>query len=370
MSARFAFPVLAAAGLLSTTALADVKVVASIKPVHSLVASIMEGAGTPEILVDGAASPHTYSLKPSQARSLADADVVFWVGPSLEPSLEKPLETIAEGSTSVALDDAPGLTLLEVREGGTFEEHDHEGHDDHADHDHDDHDHEAHDGHDDHDDHAHEDHDDHDHEKHEEAGHEEEGHDHDDHDHEKHAHEDHDDHDGHHDHGFDAHIWLDPVNAAAMADAIAASLQKADPDNAVLYAQNLANLKTRLAALTEGVAPIVEPIKEKPFVVFHDAYHYFENRFGLSAAGSITISPEVSPGAARISEIHEKVADLKAVCVFSEPQFESSIVSTIIEGTNAKTAVLDPLGAELANGPDLYFALIGNLADSMADCLG
>ncbi|MEO4040791.1 zinc ABC transporter substrate-binding protein ZnuA [Hoeflea sp. CAU 1731] len=324
MSARFAFPVLAAAGLLSTTALADVKVVASIKPVHSLVASIMEGARTPEILVDGAASPHTYSLKPSQARSLADAEIVFWVGPSLEPFLEKPLETIAGGSTSVALDDAPGLTLLDIREGGTFEEHDHEGHDDHADHD--DHDHEAHDGH--------------------------------------------DDHDGDHDHGFNPHIWLDPANAAAMADAIAATLQKADPDNAVLYAENLANVKTRLTALTEGVAPVVEPVKDKPFIVFHDAYHYFENRFGLAAAGSITISPEVSPGAARISEIREKVEDLKAVCVFSEPQFESSIVSTIIEGTDAKTAVLDPLGAELANGPDLYFSLIGNLADSMADCLG
>lgn len=155
-----------------------------------------------------------------------------------------------------------------------------------------------------------------------------------------------------------------------MADAIAATLQKADPDNAVLYAENLANLKTRLAALTEGVAPIVEPVKVKPFIVFHDAYQYFENRFGLSAAGSITISPEVSPGAARISEIREKVEDLKAVCVFSEPQFESSLVSTIIEGTDARTAVLDPLGAELANGPDLYFSLIGNMADSMADCLG
>lgn len=344
MSIRLALPVLAAAGFLSTTALADVKVVASIKPVHSLVASIMEGAGSPEILVDGAASPHTYSLKPSQARSLADADVVFWVGPSLEPFLEKPLETIAEGSTSVALDDAPGLTLLEVREGGTFEaqDHDHEGHDDHAEHDHDDHDHE----------------------KHEEAGHEGEGHDHDDHDNEKHAHEDHDGH-----HGFDPHIWLDPVNASAMADAIAASLQKADPENAALYAENLATLKTRLNALIEGVAPVVEPVKQKPFIVFHDAYHYFENRFGLSAAGSITISPEVSPGAARIAEIREKVADLKAVCVFSEPQFESSLVSTIIEGTDAKTAVLDPLGAELAAGPDLYFALIGNLADSVADCL-
>ena len=345
MSIRLALPVLAAAGFLSTTALADVKVVASIKPVHSLVASIMEGAGSPEILVDGAASPHTYSLKPSQARSLADADVVFWVGPSLEPFLEKPLETIAEGSTSVALDDAPGLTLLEVREGGTFEaqDHDHEGHDDHAEHDHDDHDHE----------------------KHEEAGHEGEGHDHYDHDNEKHAHEDHDGH-----HGFDPHIWLDPVNASAMADAIAASLQKADPENAALYAENLATLKTRLNALIEGVAPVVEPVKQKPFIVFHDAYHYFENRFGLSAAGSITISPEVSPGAARIAEIHEKVADLNAVCVFSEPQFVSSLVRTIIEGTDSRTAVLDPLGAELANGPDLYFALIGNLADSMADCLG
>ena len=368
----------------SATSYAAPAVVTSIKPVHSLVAGVMEGVGTPEIIVDGAASPHTYSLRPSQAQSLEKADLVFWIGPRIETFLTNPLETIGQNATVVALGDAHGLTRLPLREGGAFEGHDHDhgdhdehaGHDDHDKHaDHDDHDHEKHADHDDHDDHDHEkhaDHDDHDHEKH--ASHD----DHDDHDHEKHAdHDDHDDHDhekhaGHDDHAhgeFDMHVWLDPQNAKALVHEIEEALAKADPENAEKYEANAARLEARLDELTTEVSAVLEPVKDRSFIVFHDAYPYFENRFGVSAAGSVTVSPEVAPGAARVSEIREKVQSLEVTCVFSEPQFEPKIVQVITENTNANSGVLDPLGATLENGGELYFKLIRTLADDMRACL-
>jgi len=383
-----------AAGL-SGAALAEPAVVASIKPVHSLAAAIMQGVGTPTLILEGAGSPHTYSLKPSQARRLQEADLVFWIGRDLEAFLEKPVETLAKNARTVTLLETPGLNLLNFREGGPFDAHDHEGHGDHDDHDHDEHadhkdhghDDHAHDEHDhdkhadhkdhdhdehDHDEHAHDDHKDHDHDDH---AHDE--HDHDEHDHEKHAdHKDHD-HDDHahhghegHDHGeFDAHVWLDPANAKILARAMAEALSVKDPGNATAYAANLQALEADLDGLLAEVAADLKPVQGRPFVVFHDAYQYFERRFGLTAAGSITVSPETAPGAERVGEIKDKIQDLRAACVFSEPQFEPKLVSVVTEGTDAKTGVLDPLGSELKDGPGLYPALIRGMAASFRNCL-
>lgn len=347
--------------LLSATILASAtvaaqaapKVVASVKPVHSLVAAVMDGIGEPGLIVDGAGSPHTYALKPSQAAELESADIVFWVGHELEAFLEKPIETIAAKATSVELIDAHDLTRLPFREGGAFEKHGHGDEGEHGDHaredDHDDHDHAEEAGHDGHD--------------HEESA---EAHDH---DHEETAEAGHDHHD--HEHGaFDSHVWLDPLNAKAMVHEIEEALVKADPDNAARYEANAEATMARLDALTTEITAKLEPVKDKGFIVFHDAYQYFENRFGVTAAGSITVSPEVMPGAERVSEIQAKVKELGAACVFSEPQFEPKLVATVTEGTDARTAVLDPLGASLENGPNLYFDLIGNMAASMGDCLG
>ncbi|MEP4803593.1 MAG: zinc ABC transporter substrate-binding protein, partial [Hyphomicrobiales bacterium] len=244
-------------------------------------------------------------------------------------------------------------------------------------HDHDDHGHEksaAHEGEHDHDkDHDHEkkhDHDDHGHEK--SAAHEGE-HDHDkDHDHEKeHGHDDHDEHGhGHGDHGeTDPHVWLDPQNAKVMVEEIKRALSEVDPANAALYASNAEALAARLDDLSGTLATELGQVKDKPFVVFHDAYHYFEDRFGLEAAGSITVNPEVAPGAARIAELRDKLNDLGATCVFSEPQFSASIVEVLTEETKAATAVLDPLGAKIEKGPDLYFELVTNMARSFKECL-
>lgn len=352
---RLAKSILLATTLLASatfSARAEVKVVASIKPVHSLVAAVMEGVGTPGLIIEGAGSPHTYSLKPSQAQMLESADVVFWVGHELEAFLEKPLETISANAKSVELIDAHGLRKLGFREGGAFEAHEHEGHDEHG-----------------HDDHAHDehDHDEHDHEKH---AHDE--HDHDEHDHEKHAHDEHDKDDhGHGDHHgeFDPHIWLDPVNAKALVHEIEEALVALDPANASRYEANAHELTHRLESLVTEVEGEVAPVRGKAFIVFHDAYHYFEHRFDMEAAGSITVSPEVMPGAERIGEIKEKILSTDAVCVFAEPQFEPKLVATVSEGTKAKAGILDPLGAELKDGPELYFDLIRGMAASFKNCL-
>ena len=389
---QFIRPVLLATTILTagmTTALADVKVVASIKPVHSLVAAVMQGVGTPDLIVEGAGSPHTYALKPSQAKQLQQADLVFWMSHDLEAFLEKSIDGIATKAVSIPLMESHGLATLNFREGGAFDDHAHDDHDDHDDEKHDDHDHEKHDDHEDekHDDHDHEKHDDHDHEKHDDHDHEkhddhdDEKHDdhddekHDDHDHKKHddhEHEKHDDHDGHDDHGHegvDPHVWLDPENAKAMVHEIEEALAKADPANAATYESNAEAVMAQLDSLVAEIDGELAPVKGRGYIVFHDAYQYFENRFGVSAIGSITVSPEVLPGAERVSDLQEKVRSLDATCVFSEPQFEPRLVATITENTNAGTGVLDPLGASIDNGPNLYFTLIRNMARSLKDCL-
>ena len=346
----------------AVSAIADVNVVASIKPVHSLVAAVMQGVGEPGLIVEGAGSPHNYALKPSQAQMLESAKVVFWVGHQMETFLEKPLETVGAKARAVALIDAHDLIKLEFREGGAFDDHDHEeeaGHDDHdhgkkaeADHDDHDHDHEkkAEAGHDDHD---------HDHDKKAKAGH-------DDHDHEKKAEAG---HEGHAHGEFDGHVWLDPVNAKAMVHEIEEALVEADPDNAAKYKANAGKVMARLDALISEVSADLKPVHDKPFIVFHDAYQYFEKRFDVTAAGSITVSPEVMPGAERITEIRAKVKELGAACVFAEPQFEPKLVSTVTEGTQAKSGIIDPLGSALDTGPELYFQLIRNMATSIKACL-
>lgn len=318
-----------------STAHAEVRVVASIKPIHSLVSGVMAGVGTPDLIVEGAGSPHTYSLKPSQAAQMESADVIFWVGHNMEAFLEKPLESLGAKARVVELMETDGLTQLAIREGGAFEGHDH-GDDDHG--------------------HAKNDHDDHGHgkTKHDNHGHEEAKR---------------DDHGRHGDGEVDAHIWLDPMNAKVLIGQIVRSLSEADPANAAAYRANADVLAARIDKMSAEVAAKLAPVRKRPFIVFHDAYQHFESRYGLQAAGSITVSPEVVPGAARVQEIRGRIRDLGAVCVFSEPQFTPQLVSVVTEGSNANEGVLDPLGAALTPGPDLYVSLIENMADNMAACL-
>jgi len=334
-------------------------VVVSIKPIHALVAGVMDGIGEPHLLVDQASSPHTYSLRPSDARALQDADIVFWVSPALETFLDRPLDNLSGQANVVTLMETEGLNRFAYREGGQWAEHDH------GDHGH------AGDGHD-HDKHGHDDH---------EHGHDEHGHDDHEHGHDKHGRDEHEhsgkDHDGdhghahdaHHDDPMDAHIWLDTNNARRLTAAIAQVLAAADPDHADRYAKNAAALTDRLAELDKELGSRLERLHDRPYIVFHDAYQYFERQYGLKPAGSITVSPDRAPGARHLSEIQDRIAQTGAACLFAEPQFEPRIVTAIAEATGIRTGTLDPLGATEQPGVDAYFGMMRGLADNLVECL-
>ena len=273
------------------SAFAGPKVLASIKPVHSLVAAVMHGVGEPDILVDGTASAHDYSLKPSDAGKLQNADLVFWIGLSLETFLEKSLGNLSQNAVRVELLGSHGLHQIKLDMG-----------------------------------------------EHESSG-------------------------------FDPHIWLNPQNAEIMLAEIERQLSALDPENSGRYRQNMANALTELDALGVEIEEMLKPVMGKPFIVFHDAYRHFEQRFGLISAGSITPSPEIMPGAERIFSLRKKVLDLDIRCVFTEVQSGSKLASIIVEGSNARIASLDPAGVSLENGPGLYFALIRDMAHTFQKCL-
>ncbi|EBA07962.1 zinc ABC transporter substrate-binding protein [Sagittula stellata] len=352
MSRTLLFGTVSAIGI-ATSAAADVpKVATDIAPVHSLVAMVMGDLGSPDLLVQPGASPHGYSMRPSEAQALEAANLVFWIGEGLEPWLEGPLEALASDAQVVELIGVEGVTELEVREGATFEKHSHDD-DEH----HDDEDHAEEHGHDDHDDRR-------------EETHAEAHEDHDDHDHDDHAHEEAHEEDHHHNGGHDPHAWLDPENARVWLGVIAAELSELDPENAETYSANAAAGQQLIDASINDVMASLQPVRGKAFVVFHDAYQYFENRFDFPAAGSIRVGDSSDPSPARIQEIHDKVQELGITCAFSEPQFNASMIDTVFRGSEATVGVLDPLGADLEPGADLYPQLIRNLGSNLAECLG
>ena len=306
---------------------AETKVVASIKPIHSLISYVMDGVGTPGLLVDGSSSPHTFQLKPSHATMLQEADIVFWIGEDLESFLETPLESIAKEAKQVTLMESEDIVMLKFREKNVFDDHD--DHDDHGD--------------------EHDDHDEHD--EHEEHGDE----------HDEHAH-----HDGHNHGEFDIHFWLDPEIAKTIVQIAAKEISEIDPANASKYEANAAKALNKLDQLINDTRGKIN--KDATYVVFHDAFQYFEQRFGIEVIGALTVNPEILPGAKQLAEIREVIEHEAVNCLFSEPQFNPTIAETIASDTGVKAAVLDPLGAELEPGKDLYFDLISDMASSFESC--
>ncbi len=287
------------------------KVVVTIKPVHSLVMQVMGETGVPGLIVNGAASPHSYSLKPSDAKLIADADVIIRVSEALEPFTAKSLKNVKKSTAVVSLIDAPGVALLKKRDDPNFEKHSHAKADRH--------------------------------------GH---GHDH-----------------GKAESDIDGHIWLDPANAIAIVDHVAERLGAKDPSRAAIYKANAAKAKEQLAALSRELEASLKPVAGQPYVVFHDAYQYLESRYGLTPVGAVTVNPEVPPSGKRLASLREKIQKLGASCIFSEPNFEAKVVKVLSEGTQTKTSQLDPEAAMLAPGMDLYPALMRSMAQSMRSCL-
>jgi zinc transport system substrate-binding protein len=291
------------------------RVVVSIKPVHSLIAGVMQGLGEPVLLVEGAASPHSYQLRPSQARALAAADLVIWMGARLESFLVKPLEVLVRHGRVVTLYEDASLHFLPARAGGTW--HHSEGQSGHGRGDGGEHEHQGALG----------------------------------------------------DGGYELHVWLDPENAKRIVEVAVTALAEADPANAPRYAENGRRVIQRLETLDATLAARLAPVRRFPYVVFHDAYHHLEHRYALNAVGSISISPDRTPGARRLFEIRASIAAFDVHCVFSEPQFPPALAETVVAGTSAHLAELDPLGAAIPAGPDAYFHLMRSLADALTGCL-
>ncbi len=323
---------------------ADIKVVASIKPIHSLASYLMDGVGKPDLIVDGYASPHGFAMKPSHAKMLQNADLIFWVGEDLENFLEKPLKSIAKKAEKIELMEIKGLNKLKFRERNIFDGHDDHGHNEHKEDEHKEHGHKE----DKHDDHGH---DEHKKDEHKEHGHKEDKHD----DHHEHAHGEH-----------DPHIWLDPMNAKVILSEMAEHLIENDQENASKYKANLKKAHKDLDKLIKKVKS--ELNKDFKSIVFHDAYQYFEKRFGVNILGAFTVNTDVLPGAEQLSEIREVIEHEKVSCVFSEPQFNPDIIKAVAKDTNIKTGVIDPLGATLNPGKTLYFDLIKNMSSSFKGC--
>ena len=316
-----------------SSANADVKVVTSIKPIHSLASYVMDGVGKPDVIVDGYNSPHGFSLKPSHAKMLENADLVIWVGEDLEAFLEKPLNTIAKKAKNIEVMDLKGIKKLEFREKNIFEGHDDHGHDEHKD------EHKEH-GHDEHKD------------EHKEHGHDE--------------HKEKDAHEGHHHGEHDPHVWLDPMNAKVIIKEITKQLVQLDSKNSAAYKANSKKALADIDKLTKAIKKDLN--KDLRFVVFHDAYQYFEKRFNIQVLGALTVNTDVMPGAEQLSEIREVIEHEKVNCIFSEPQFNPSIIKSIAKDTKVKTGILDPLGAKLDKGKNLYFDLLNDMASSFKGC--
>jgi zinc transport system substrate-binding protein len=285
-----------------STSVFSSEIVASVKPLHSLVSAVTQGAHSVSLLIEGSMSPHNFALKPSHAKLLNNAKIVFYIDNQLESALKKTVIGLPTSIRVVTVSKTKQLNLLPARSGGNWEE---DGHDHH-----------------------------------------------------------------HHDHGSnDVHFWLDPNNAIQIVKGIVRELSIVYPKNINLYKKNAKNIIKQIKSTDLSIKSMLVPIKDKPYIVFHDAYQYFEKAYGLNAVGSIMLDPELPPSAKRIIQIRSKIKSTNASCVFKEPQFRAKIVNTVIEDTNAQVGTLDPLGADLTSGPNMYLELLKSIASNLKTCL-
>ena len=319
-------------------------VITTIQPINSLVSAVIGNTGKTISLIPAEISPHEFKLKPSDAKKMQEGNIIFYISKHLESDVVKVFDNLPKNIKIVDLLEETGIEHLSIRDNEAWERHDHHGHDDH----------------DDHDKHGkkHDDHDDHD--KH--------GKKHDDHDHDKHAkkHDDHDDHQT----KDDVHIWLSPDNAIKIINKANKVLSLYYPQNAKIYDENTKIMIDKINKLKAELTKDLTPIKDKPYVVFHDAYQYFEKAFGLNAVGSVALEGDIASSPKQVSYIKEKIVKLKASCVFQEPQFDSKLVKIVVEGTNAQIGTLDPLGVGIKDEKDFYLQLLRNMAKSLKECLG
>ncbi|MCF5872044.1 zinc ABC transporter substrate-binding protein ZnuA [Aeromonas veronii] len=290
-----------------------IEVLTTIKPLGFIAAAITDGVSEPKVLLPTGASPHDFSLRPSDIRNINSAGLVVWVGPELEGFMAKPL---ANHPHALTLTQVEGMPLFNY---ATQDSHD--------------------------------------------------SHNHDDHDHAAHEHGDHDEgHEGHHHEGVDPHIWLGPTQAKVIAKAIASELGKLDPANQARYDANLAAFDTKVDAKDKVIAGQMKAVNEKGYFVFHEAYGYWERHYGMSSKGHFTVSPERRPGAKTLVDIRKALEEKQASCIYAEPQFSPAVIESVARNTGAKVLLLDEVGEQVPLGPDGYPQFMQQLADAFAQC--
>jgi len=293
-------------------------IITTIKPIDSLVSAVVGDTGKTISLIPSETSPHEFRLKPSDARALQNGNIIFYISPHLETSIVKVFETLPKNIKIINLMEETGIEHLSIRDNEAWELHDH-----------------------------------HDDEKHD--------------DHDKHAQKDeHDDHKS----KDDVHIWLDPENAIKIIKKVNTELSFFFPENAKIYDENATKIINKIKSLKKQLKKELLPIKDKPYIVFHDAYQYFEKTFQLNAVGSIALEDDIASSPKQISFIKNKIIKSKASCVFQEPQFDNKLVKTVIEGTQAKIGTLDPLGFGIKEKEDFYLQLLRNMSKNLKECLG
>ena len=307
-------------------------VISTIQPINSLVSAVIGNTGKSITIIPSEQSPHDFKLKPSDVKVLQNGNIIFYVSNHLESSITKVFKNLPKNIKLINLMEESGVNHLAIRDNDAWERHDHHGHDDHDDHD-----------------------------KH--------GKKHDDHDdHDKHGkkHDDHDDHEKE----DDVHVWLSPDNAIKIVQKVNKVLSLYFPENSKIYNDNTTKFIDKIRNLKIELIKELSPIKNKPYIVFHDAYQYFEKTFELNAVGSIALEGDIASSPKQISFIKDKIIKSKASCVFQEPQFDSKLVKIVLEGTNAKTGTLDPHGVNITGNKDFYLQLLKNMAKSLKECLG
>ena len=307
-------------------------VISTIQPINSLVSAIIGNTGKSITIIPSEQSPHDFKLKPSDVKVLQNGNIIFYVSNHLESSITKVLKNLPKNIKLINLMEDAGVNHLAIRDNDAWERHDHHGHDDH----------DVHDKHGK----KHDDHDDHD--KHEKK------------------HDDHDDHEKE----DDVHVWLSPDNAIKIVQKVNKVLSLYFPENSKIYNDNTTKFIDKIRNLKMELVKELSPIKNKPFIVFHDAYQYFEKTFELNAVGSVALEGDIASSPKQISLIKDKIVKSKALCVFQEPQFDSKLVKIVVEGTDAKIGTLDPLGVNISENKDFYLQLITNMAKSLKECLG
>ena len=307
-------------------------IITTIQPINALVSAVIGNTGKTISIIPAELSPHEFKLKPSDVKVLQDGNLIFYVSNHLESSVTKVFKNLPKNIKIINLMEESDIDHLAIRDNEAWERHDHHGHDDHDDHD-----------------------------KH---GKKDDDHD----DHDKHGKKD-DDH-ANHEKEDDVHIWLSPNNAIKIVKKVNKELNLYFPENSKIYDENASKFIHKIKNLKEELVKELAPIKDKPFIVFHDAYQYFEKTFELNAVGSVALEGDIASSPKQISFIKEKTKESNASCVFQEPQFDTKLVKIVVEGTNAEIGTLDPLGVNVTGDKDFYLQLLRNMSKSLKECLG